>query len=56
VSSTFAISATCSASSRSESLWRPKRAEGDPEGSYTFERGVTKTTGENGWADDINCS
>jgi hypothetical protein len=33
-------------------LGEPKPAEADPEGThYTFERGVTKTTGESGWAD-----
>jgi hypothetical protein len=34
-------------------LGQPKPAEADPAGAhYTFERGVTKTTGESGWADD----
>ena len=33
-------------------LGQPKPAEADPAGAhYTFERGVTKTTGESGWAD-----
>ncbi|MBC8876522.1 MAG: class I SAM-dependent DNA methyltransferase [Planctomycetes bacterium] len=33
-------------------LGQPKPAEADPEGAwYTFERGVTKTTGGKGWAD-----
>ncbi len=35
-----------------ELLGQPKPAEADPEGQwYTFERGVTKTEGGNGWAD-----
>jgi hypothetical protein len=33
-------------------LGEPKPADADPEGAeYTFERGVTKTTGGKGWAD-----
>ena len=33
-------------------LGQPKPADADPEGAwYTFERGVTKTTGRKGWAD-----
>jgi SAM-dependent methyltransferase len=33
-------------------LGQPKPAAADPDGAwYTFERGVRKTTGENGWAD-----
>ena len=35
-----------------ELLGQPKPAAADPEGAwYTFERGVTKTDGGNGWAD-----
>ncbi|MEX2287034.1 MAG: type IIL restriction-modification enzyme MmeI [Planctomycetaceae bacterium] len=35
-----------------ELLGQPKPAEADPEGAwYTFERGVTKTEGGQGWAD-----
>jgi hypothetical protein len=35
-----------------ELLGQPKPAEADPEGAwYTFERGVRKTEGGNGWAD-----
>ncbi len=35
-----------------ELLGQPKPAEADPEGQwYTFERGVAKTEGGNGWAD-----
>ncbi|MCH7687853.1 MAG: class I SAM-dependent DNA methyltransferase, partial [Planctomycetes bacterium] len=35
-----------------EVLDQPKPAKADPEGSfYTFERGVTKTSGDHGWAD-----
>ena len=33
-------------------LGQPKPAEADPDGAwYTFERGVSKTTGKRGWAD-----
>jgi len=33
-------------------LGQPKPAQADPEGAwYTFERGVHKTTGQQGWAD-----
>ena len=33
-------------------LGEPKPAQADPEGAwYTFERGVHKTTGQQGWAD-----
>ena len=33
-------------------LGQPKPAEADPDGTaYTFERGVTKTGGGDGWAD-----
>jgi type II restriction/modification system DNA methylase subunit YeeA len=35
-----------------EVLDQPKPAKADPEGTfYTFERGVTKTSGDHGWAD-----
>ena len=35
-----------------ELLQQPKPASADPQGAfYTFERGVTKTSGSDGWAD-----
>ena len=35
-----------------ELLGQPKPADADPEGQwYTFEKGVTKTAGGDGWAD-----
>jgi hypothetical protein len=36
-------------------LGQPKPAEADPDGAwYTFERGVRKTTGEKGWAEELD--